>query len=770
MKKILLFTFFMSLFILGHKEAYSQHIPFQGRLIKTGVPVNDTLSITFAISDVSWTETHNSVIVQNGLYSVVLGSTTPLPSLLFDGVSKRTMNITVDGTALSPITLYPSLTRSDARFEKVLASDKVADTAKYSKVTGGGTTNYNVVHYTEANTNAGNIPYYGKSVSKAGSTLTQYGVVGEALGEGTGIHLGVYGEAASAAGKKNYGMYGLAYGPGDGSTGLENGSYNNGVIGMSRNNRWGNVGVWGNASGTAGVDNIGVVGWSSVNTGADTTVNNGVLGWAKGAGINRGVVGMATGGKQNWAGWFDGSVKIIGGLNLYNAAGLEKATLRANADDTGDLGGYFQLDGPSAGHFKAGFKHWEADTNNTDSKNLPYMALSGNLTTNGDRIWMNVEKDGNGNEIGSISLSSSDGKYLRLDPNTQFGIPTMGPNTENFLMTGKDWEGKPDYPIFELRGTINSQPDTSGYTLPLISLNTHDNSTVEWGTIDVSSGTIGGNTTENQITLGTAVHTDGLSGEAQFRGPNSDNVVIGSQGWEAGGADRGIVAVKGYGFDGSGNPYSPELAAIRANANDTMQYGFISVGNQQGSVWANLHAEGDGYMGVGNGTGYVSLHGYGDINASGVVTASNISQSSDRRYKTQIEPLINPLANVMKLRGVSYYWKDKSRSDRKQIGLIAQEVEAVYPEFVHTNKDGFKSVNYSSMVSVLIEAVKELQAKITTLEQEKQNLKTENTSLKAELEAGMNAINERMSQLEKLLGQEQSKTSGEQVSAELSKK
>jgi len=108
----------------------------------------------------------------------------------------------------------------------------------------------------------------------------------------------------------------------------------------------------------------------------------------------------------------------------------------------------------------------------------------------------------------------------------------------------------------------------------------------------------------------------------------------------------------------------------------------------------------------------------GTINASGVITPSNgaITCSSDLRYKKDITPLANTLDNIMKLRGVNYFWKqeefpEKYFNDKKQIGVIAQEVEKIYPELVFTDKTGFKSVDYSRFTPILIEAFKELNAK-----------------------------------------------------------
>jgi hypothetical protein len=64
------------------------------------------------------------------------------------------------------------------------------------------------------------------------------------------------------------------------------------------------------------------------------------------------------------------------------------------------------------------------------------------------------------------------------------------------------------------------------------------------------------------------------------------------------------------------------------------------------------------------------------------------------------------------LRGVKFTWKE---NDEKSVGVIAQEVEAILPELVK-GEEGDKSVNYSGLVGVLIEAVKELSARVEELE------------------------------------------------------
>jgi hypothetical protein len=96
---------------------------------------------------------------------------------------------------------------------------------------------------------------------------------------------------------------------------------------------------------------------------------------------------------------------------------------------------------------------------------------------------------------------------------------------------------------------------------------------------------------------------------------------------------------------------------------------------------------------------------------SGGVTASGGFQtSSDARLKSNIQDSLYGLDTVLALRSVTY-----TKDGKSDVGLIAQEVEAIIPEFVGENNDGMKTVNYSQMVSVLIKAVQELSAEVNTL-------------------------------------------------------
>jgi hypothetical protein len=107
-----------------------------------------------------------------------------------------------------------------------------------------------------------------------------------------------------------------------------------------------------------------------------------------------------------------------------------------------------------------------------------------------------------------------------------------------------------------------------------------------------------------------------------------------------------------------------------------------------------------------NTTEFVMSGSYtGDFTATGDVTAY-----SDERLKRNIETINKPIDIVNALRGVKF-----EKDGRHSTGVIAQEVEKVLPEVVHTDADGMKSVAYGNVVGVLIEAIKEQQKQIDWL-------------------------------------------------------
>ncbi|MCY1662913.1 tail fiber domain-containing protein [Chryseobacterium sp. SL1] len=93
------------------------------------------------------------------------------------------------------------------------------------------------------------------------------------------------------------------------------------------------------------------------------------------------------------------------------------------------------------------------------------------------------------------------------------------------------------------------------------------------------------------------------------------------------------------------------------------------------------------------------------------------SVSSDIRLKQDIVKEENSLSKILQLNGYSYRFKKNANDPHKEYGVIAQEVLKVLPEAVFTDKDGFYSVSYSSLIPILINAIKEQQIQIDELKE-----------------------------------------------------
>ena len=117
-----------------------------------------------------------------------------------------------------------------------------------------------------------------------------------------------------------------------------------------------------------------------------------------------------------------------------------------------------------------------------------------------------------------------------------------------------------------------------------------------------------------------------------------------------------------------------------------------------------------------NTTNFMIEHLRLDYNGNATL-AGSLSQNSDARLKKNIKPLTSSLQNLQQLNGYTYNWIDKARDNDLQVGVLAQEVQKVYPELVKTAADSTLSVNYSGLVPVLIEGMKEQQKQIDELKQ-----------------------------------------------------
>ena len=231
----------------------------------------------------------------------------------------------------------------------------------------------------------------------------------------------------------------------------------------------------------------------------------------------------------------------------------------------------------------------------------------------------------------------------------------------------------------------------------------------------------------------------------KWDGTNLVCSAISSSQWTTSGSDISYTISSGKVGIGTATPVS----TLSVGANGVPNTGIYGYGSSNGvyGVGTSFGIYGSA-SGAGKGVGAVSATGYDfygegpksyfagnvgigktnpaqklDVTGNGIfsgsVTANSFLYSSDKSLKTNIQPLQDSLSKVQQLQGVSFDWK---LTGDKSIGLIAQDVEKVFPELV-SGAEGSKAVAYGNIVAVLVEAIKEQQKQIEELKTQIQELK-----------------------------------------------
>ena len=109
------------------------------------------------------------------------------------------------------------------------------------------------------------------------------------------------------------------------------------------------------------------------------------------------------------------------------------------------------------------------------------------------------------------------------------------------------------------------------------------------------------------------------------------------------------------------------------------------------------------------------------LQVTGIIRASDdiiAFASSDEKLKDNILPISNAVEKVKQLSGVEFDWNENQTTySGHDVGVIAQEIEEVFPSLVRESSEGYKQVKYEKLVGVLIEAIKELKIEIDQLKQ-----------------------------------------------------
>lgn len=162
--------------------------------------------------------------------------------------------------------------------------------------------------------------------------------------------------------------------------------------------------------------------------------------------------------------------------------------------------------------------------------------------------------------------------------------------------------------------------------------------------------------------------------------------------------------------------YVDGVDALKLNLAGGTMTGNLSIINSTTEMTLTLGSSGGYYYGNPTVAGFKNSSGTNrvswNISSGDFTAAGNVTAYSDARLKENVETISNALDLVNRMRGVFY---DRIDTGEAGVGVIAQEMEEIIPEVV-VPSDGVLTVAYGNLVGVLIEAVKELSAKVEALE------------------------------------------------------
>lgn len=207
-------------------------------------------------------------------------------------------------------------------------------------------------------------------------------------------------------------------------------------------------------------------------------------------------------------------------------------------------------------------------------------------------------------------------------------------------------------------------------------------------------------TNNNQLTNGAGY----ITGVATYNGGTGDGLVPGHT--------IPVDIDQNYFLNGAGG------WAIPPDTNTTYSAGTgLTLSGTSFSVTANTYAAAS-HTHTPSQVGLSNLSASGNNLAGNFTATGDITAFSDARVKENVETLPNALESVNQMRGVTY---NKIGEEKQSVGVIAQELQEVLPQLVAENADGMLSVAYGNITAVLIEAVKELTAKVESLEEQLKN-------------------------------------------------
>ena len=256
----------------------------------------------------------------------------------------------------------------------------------------------------------------------------------------------------------------------------------------------------------------------------------------------------------------------------------------------------------------------------------------------------------------------------------------------------------------------NACKGVTGTNKTCIGANSGPSSGSDWATDDVERVFIGGKPKFNDGAAVLEVHNDSKKRVYRDGKQHVDSTVV----------VNGNLLVKGFVFSTLWSKGEKDILAFYGHDGDQMEY--FNVSTASGSLMRYYGESGHGYYkNAEEGSFNVGSWGW-------------TSGSSDRRLKYISGENTSGLDKIRELKVLNYTFK-KDKKKTPHVGVIAQDLQKIFPDAVSKGKDGFLRIRMEDMFYAVINAIKELDTRITALEKENQILKEENKNLDARLRA-----------------------------------
>jgi hypothetical protein len=411
----------------------------------------------------------------------------------------------------------------------------------------------------------------------------------------------------------------------------------------------------------------------------------------------------------------------LSGSATYNGSGAATFTVTSNATSANTASAVVARD--ASGNFSAGTVTAALSGNATTATTLQTARAINGVSFNGSAD-ITVHTAGTGISISGTTVTNTDtGSAQNIYKNITDGTTTAAAGSNNDTIKFRASGG--------VTVTVGSNDVTHGDNL-LIGLSAVPNASLANSSVTVTAGTglsgggavsLGGSVTLSNAGVTSLTTSSGLSTNTSATGAVSiTNTGVTSNvagtGISVSGA-TGAVTITNTGVTSvaAGTDISVSGSTGAVTINDTSTLSSVTgrgASTASAITITNATASSSKITGALIVTGGVGISGA--LYVGGEVTA----YASDAALKTNVVAISDALSKVEAIRGVSYDWNEAGVAlglgTEKQIGVIAQEVEAVLPELVvQSAHEGYKTVKYDKLTALLIEAVKDLSAEVKTL-------------------------------------------------------